>query len=313
VNLTSSRAFPYAVVSLAACTWGTWALVLRSVEARWSMSPATEATMTMAVITIVSGLAMVGDRTHQHAPWSARAWVVCSGFADALNVLLFFEAYRRTIAVSVLTHYLMPVFVAAAAPFVLREKLTARAALAIALSLAGLGAMVGPSITAASGHLVLVSALLGAGSAVFYATNVIANKFVAGSFSTNETLFWHGLVATPYLAAFVPPGAWASLAPRGVVVFGALAVFPGALAGMAFLWGLRRVPAAHASTLALLEPLVATLLGTIFLGERAGLGAFVGGPLILSGAVLVLGQPAVAPRGRALEGRGHSKNSDSAR
>jgi DME family drug/metabolite transporter len=302
VNLLASRALPYAVVALAACTWGTWAMVLRSVEARWAMPSAVEATVTMAVITLVSALAMVRDRTHRPASWKARAWVVCSGFADALNVLLFFAAYRHAIAVSVLTHYLMPVFVAAAAPFVLGEKMTARSALAIALSLSGLGVMVGPSITAASGHIVLVSALLGAGSAVFYATNVIANKFVAGSFSTNETLFWHGLVATPFLAAFVPPGAWATLDPRGVLVFGALAVFPGALAGMAFLWGLRRIPAAHASTLALLEPLVATLLGTIFLGEHAGFSVMIGGPLILMGAVLVLAQPA-APNEPASGGR----------
>ena len=36
-----------------------------------------------------------------------------------MNVLLFFAAYKLTIAVSVLTHYLTPIFVALAAPLLL--------------------------------------------------------------------------------------------------------------------------------------------------------------------------------------------------
>src|ERR1019366_1460725 len=139
-----------------------------------------------------------------------------------------------------------------------------------------------------AGAAVLESAALGAGSALFYASNVVANKFVAGAFSTSETMFWHGLVATPLLAAFVPHEAWAAADAHAVAFLSVASIGPGALAGLAFVWGLRRMPAAHASTLPLLEPLVAVVLGAVVFGEDLGARALAGGALILAGALTVM-------------------------
>jgi drug/metabolite transporter (DMT)-like permease len=221
------------------------------------------------------------------------AWL---GVGDALNVVLFFAAYKRTIAVAVLTHYLTPLFVAVTAPLVLRERLTARTATAVAISLLGLGLMLVPAKAGAPSAAVWASAAFGAGSAVFYASNIIVNKYVASAFSTNETMFWHGVVATPLLAALVPHAAWAAIDCHAVALLAAVAVGPGALGGIAFVWGLRRMPAAHASTLTLLEPLVSVALGAAVLGERLGIGALIGGAAILAGAAIVLVQRAGSVR-----------------
>ena len=286
-----SSALPYAAVALAACAWGTWGLVIRHTDAIGAMPTALESTIVMAVITAVTGLCALRDRVPRRAPWRARAWVAWLGVSDALNILLFFAAYKLTIAVSVLTHYLTPIFVAVAAPLVLRERMTARAAAAIATSFAGLALMLSPSVGGAGSASVWLSAVLGAGSAVFYASNVIVNKFVAADFSTSETMFWHGVVGTPFLAAFVPPSAWSAVDPRAAGFLALATIGPGALAGLAFVWGLRRMPAAHASTLTLLEPLVSILLGTALLGEWLGARAVGGGGLILAGAVVVMSAP----------------------
>jgi drug/metabolite transporter (DMT)-like permease len=287
----NSRALPYAAVALAACAWGTWGLVVRHTEAIGAMPTALESTIVMAVITVVTGVASLRDRVPGRAPWRARVWVAWLGVGDAFNILLFFAAYKLTIAVSVLTHYLTPIFVAVAAPLVLRERMTARAAAAIATSFAGLALMLSPSVGGAGSASVWLSAVLGAGSAVFYASNVIVNKFVAADFSTSETMFWHGVVGTPFLAAFVPPSAWSAVDPRAAGFLALATIGPGALAGLAFVWGLRRMPAAHASTLTLLEPLVSILLGTALLGEWLGARAVGGGGLILAGAVVVMSAP----------------------
>jgi drug/metabolite transporter (DMT)-like permease len=281
---------PYAAVALAACSWGTWALVLRRAEAISPMPTALESTIVMAVLTIVTGGMSLRDRLASRATWRARGWVAWLGVGDALNVLLFFAAYKITIAVSVLAHYLAPVFVALAAPFLLRERPTARTLGAIAVSLAGLAVMLAPSQSMPNAVAVKWSAALGAGSAVFYASNVIVNKFLIGSFSTSETMFWHGVVATPLLAAFVPLRAWAVADLRAVAFLAVAAIGPGALAGAAFVWGLRRMPAAHASTLTLLEPLIAVLVGAALFGERLGARSLVGGGLILGGALVVMTQ-----------------------
>jgi drug/metabolite transporter (DMT)-like permease len=252
------------------------------------MPTALESTIVMGVITLVTGVASLRDRIARPAPWRARAWVVWLGVADALNILLFFAAYKITISVSVLTHYLAPVFVAAMAPFALKEYFTLRSAAAVAASFAGLAVMLVPSRSSVEPAAVASSALLGAASALFYASNVVVNKFVAHAFSASETMFWHGVVATPLLAALVPPQAWSAVDAGAVGFLSAATVGPGALAGIAFVWGLRRIPAAHASTLTLLEPLVSVLLAAAVYGETLGPTVAAGGTLIAAGALIVM-------------------------
>jgi drug/metabolite transporter (DMT)-like permease len=283
------RLLPYAAVAFAACSWGTWALWLRRAEAMGPMPPALESAIVMAVITAGSGVTMVRDRSNKSSSWRARAWVLCLGVSDALNLLLFFAAYRIMISVSVLAHYLTPALVAVAAPVALRERVTPRTLFAVAISVAGLAAMVGRS-DAADPRLVWASAAMGAGSAVFYAMNVVVNKLVIDEFTTSEAVFWHGVVATAVLAAFVPAHAWRTVDPHAVLFLAAVALWPGALAGLLFLWALRRMPATHASTLTLLEPVVAVGVAAAVVGEVLDVRALVGGGMILGGSLLVITQ-----------------------
>jgi drug/metabolite transporter (DMT)-like permease len=283
-----ARLLPYLGVAAAACAWGTWGLVIRRTEAMAPMSTALESTIVMAIITLTTGLASLRDRKDVRAPWRARAWIAWLGVSDAMNVLLFFAAYKLTITVSVLTHYLTPIFVALAAPLVLRERMTLRSGLAVGISFAGLAAMLAPSGAQVPGTVVWTSAALGAGSAVFYASNVLVNKFVAASFSSSETMFWHGVVATPFLAAFVPLGAWRAVDLHAAGFLALATIGPGAFAGLAFVWGLRRMPAAHASTLTLLEPLVSIVLAASMLGEPLTPHVLLGGMLILAGSLVVM-------------------------
>jgi drug/metabolite transporter (DMT)-like permease len=272
--------------------WGTWPVIIRGTEKLGPLPTALQSMLVMVVITIVTGIASLRDRVGRRASWKARAWVAWLGVADAMNVLLFFAAYKITIGPAVLSHYLTPIFVALAAPLVLREKMTSRTLFAVIVSFAGLATMLAPSGGGADTVRIWSSAALGAGSAVFYASNVIVNKFVVDSFSTNETMFWHGVVATPLLAAFVPLHVWSHIAWRAVGALSVASIGPGALAGVAFVWGLRRMPAAHASTLTLLEPLVAIGLGAAMLDEELKLRGVAGGVLILAGSLLVMTQGA---------------------
>jgi drug/metabolite transporter (DMT)-like permease len=257
------------------------------------MPAALESSILMGVMGVVSGVLSLHDRGTRRAALRDWAWLAWLGVSDALNVLLFFAAYKLTITIAVLTHYLTPIFVAIAAPLVLRERLGGRTVIAVGVSLSGLALMLARSgVTAASDAW--TSAALGAGSAVFYASNVIGNKFIANAFSTSEAVFWHTVVAAPLLAAFVPRSAWGAIDPHAALFLAVASIGPGALAGLTFLWGLRRMPAAHASTLTLIEPLVAVLLGAAVFGEALGWRTIVGGGLILGGAVVVItqGQPA---------------------
>ncbi len=286
-----SRQVGYLLVAVAATAWGTWPLILRRV----AMPASLQAALMMIVLTVFSMPVMLKDRVPARATWSQWLGVAWLGVADALNVALFFAAYQRTsVAIAVLTHYLTPIFVALAAPAVLKERAHPRTTVAVAISFAGLVLLLQPW-GRGLGRSDVVGAALGAGSAVFYASNVLVNKRLAPAFSASELMFYHGFVAVPLLWLAVPSGALAGAAFSSVVVLVLGALGPGVTAGLLFVWGLRRVPASHASILTLLEPLVAVATAAVFLDQRLGSAQIVGGLLILAGSVTVIvGRPQVA-------------------
>jgi drug/metabolite transporter (DMT)-like permease len=278
----------YVFVAVAAIGWGLWPLVLRHAP----MAPELQSAIVMLVITIASAplVLLVKDRVEARADLRAWLGIVWLGIADSANVGLFFAAYQRTtVAVAVLTHYLTPIFVAVAAPIVLGERLGRRTAVAVAIAFTGLVLLLEPWRADLS-RSDLLGAALGAGSAVFYASNVVMNKRLSPFFSGSELMFFHGLVGVPLLWAFVPRGALSAAAavPHAfaAVVGGAVAI--GAIGGLLFVWGLRKIAASHASVLTLLEPLVAVTTAMIFLGQRIGPVPLGGGALILLGAGLVV-------------------------
>jgi drug/metabolite transporter (DMT)-like permease len=282
----------YVFVAMAAIGWGLWPLVLSHAP----MAPELQSAIVMLVITVVSAPLVFVLKDRVRAPAGLRAWlgIVWLGIADSANVGLFFAAYQRTsVAIAVLTHYLTPIFVALAAPLALGERLGRRTVVAVAIAFSGLVLLLEPWRADVS-RSDLLGAALGAGSALFYASNVIMNKRLAPVFSGSELMFFHGLVGVPLLWAFVLYGACAraralSAVPTsalGAVVGGSVVL--GALGGLLFVWGLRRVAASHASILTLLEPLVAVTTATIFLGQRIGPVPLGGGALILVGAGVVV-------------------------
>lgn len=282
-----AAAVGYAMVAIAASGWGTWPLILREAP----MPPAIQSAVMMAVLTLTSFPFVLRDRASAkatRAQWLALGWL---GVGDAMNVLLFFAAYAKTsVAVAVLTHYLTPVFVALAAPVFLHERSGARTFVSVAVASLGLALLLEPW-RAGFGARDVAGAALGAGSAVFYASNVMVNKRLAPAFSGSELMAYHGVVSTLILVFFIPMAELPRVPIGSMLVVAAGAAGPGALGGLLFVWGLRRIPASHASVLTLLEPFVAVVLAAMFLGQTISPWAVVGGALILGGAFLVVSAP----------------------
>ncbi|WP_229860390.1 EamA family transporter [Streptomyces litmocidini] len=92
-----------------------------------------------------------------------------------------------------------------------------------------------------------------------------------------------GLVVSPSLLV-APEGLFTV---RGAMLVGWLALGTTALGYLLFTRGVGRLSAATVGTLSLTEPLVATALGVVLLGERPGPLAVVGGVLLLGGLVAV--------------------------
>jgi drug/metabolite transporter (DMT)-like permease len=281
------------MVAGAASTWGLWPLILRRAERFGAISPELESAVALAALTVISGAAMLRDRSPRGLARPATAWLSLAwlGVSDALNVVFYFRAIQTTtVAVAVLTHYLTPLFVALGAPLFLRERVTRRTYAAVVVAFFGLVLLLEPwGVGAqAAGSRMLVGAAFGAASALFYASNVLFNKRLVPYFTGSELACYHGAVAVPIIVALTPVAAWSAVDARAWPWLLSGAIGPGALAGLVFVWGLRRVPAAHASALTLLEPFVAVMVGIAVFQETPTAIGLIGAAMILIGAALVV-------------------------
>jgi drug/metabolite transporter, DME family len=290
-----SRALPMITpahlrVALAATLWGTWSLFLRpaAIDPRWSSA------IMLTVVTLAGApfLLRRGARgPSEGPPRTAREWwaIVALGVFDAGNAALFFAAMSVTnIAIAVLSHYLAPVFVAAAAPVVLRTPRARRAVPLTFLALCGLALVLERALRSESAGRPVLGALLGAGSAVFYATNVMITKRVGPRFTAEEQLVYHAALSALIIAIFAI-ALRAPLPPlRGVLWVASGSVLAGAIAGLLFLQGLKAIRAEHAGILTFLEPITAVVVAWIAYGERPGVAAAIGGAMVLfAGAVAI--------------------------
>ena len=292
-------ALPYLQVALAATAWGTWSLFLRpaAVDARWSSA------IMLGVVAVVCApllLRRAARGPGSGPPRRLGEWgsIALLGVFDALNASLFFAAMAETtVAIAVLSHYLAPLLVALSAPSALGTPRDRRAVPLATLAGLGLALVLEPwRFGAHAAGRPLLGALLGAGSAIFYAANVLLTKRMRDRFTAEEQLVWHSVLSTVLLVA----AALALHAPlpsanglRTVAIAGAVI---GASAGLLFLYGLRRIPAEHAGMLTFLEPLTAVVVAWLAWGERPGALALVGALLVVtSGALAIRTGDARAP------------------
>ncbi len=276
----------YARVALAASLWGTWSLFFRPAERIQRIAPALEAFIVFAVILIAVAPGAWRDRPARYR--GPRAWgaILALGVGDAFNALLFFWAMQKaSLAVAVLSHYLAPVLIATSAPWVLGERLRRETALALTVALGGLVLLLEPWHAASRGAL--VGALLGGGSAVFYAANILITKRIQHLFSPREILAWHMPVSLTVLAVCMPAGGFSiTLVPLALVAAAALLI--GAVAGVLFLSGLVCVDASRAAVLTLLEPTVAVFIGALVWREPLALPQLLGAALVIGGTATVM-------------------------
>jgi RarD protein len=202
-------------------------------------------------------------------------WVM---FMKALNNLSIGDAEFIT--------YLAPVLVAILAPLVLKEKLEGTTVIALLLALAGMYfiALTGPSGEGGIKGAGIIYALI---AAVSYAVLLIILKILREDTPTLTITFYQTAVNAILLFPFcvfryfpVSTRGWVSLIILGTVHT--------ALAGLVYIYAVKKVKAQHVGIIAYLEPLSAVIFGAIFLGENPGWQDLVGGLLIIAAGAIVL-------------------------
>ncbi len=278
-----------AAVAGAAASWGAWSLFLRPAEL-----PAATAG---AIVFVVMGVAALPAALRAKAiAWDRRrrALLAANAALDAANLLTFFAAMQHTtVAIAVLTHYLAPVLVAVAAPWVDRRR-TPGAFGAALLAVAGLTLVLEPWHTDGGA---LLGGALGLASAFAYAGNVFVVRRLSTAIGPARTISYHSLGAAALMLPFaLVAGGDPSLGGTAWLALGAITI--GAATGAIFVWGVAHVPSATAALLCYLEPLVAVAIGALIWHEPMGRFAAIGAALVLASGLYVARTSARAPAPR---------------
>jgi drug/metabolite transporter (DMT)-like permease len=220
-------------------------------------------------------------------------------FGVALVQLFYFLAiHRLQIGVSLLIQYLGPLLVAAFAHFVLKERVRRRLWLALAFALGGLTLVVdlwrGVSLDGLGVFFSLCSAVTFAGYLLF-AERAVGRRDPVSLLCYGflfASAFW-AVVQPWWTFPFDVPGRtvsllgnlshlhlpiWALMA--WMVVLGTIVPF------FLIVGSMRHITATRAGILAMVEPVVASLVAYGWLDERLGATQLVGGAVVLCGIVL---------------------------
>ena len=248
----------------------------------------------------IGGAVLIGIARHagQRIPASIpRGLLLLAGVLTGIYQLAFFAGLDKAgVAVgTVVTIGSAPALAGLIAMLVGQGRPTARWGVATASAVCGVVLLAGPAggVDPVGIALALLSALGYAGYTV--TVKSLIDRGAPGGAAIAWAFGIGGLLLLPALL-LTSPG-WI-VTPAGVLTALYLGVVPTALAYVLFVRGLGRLSAATVTTLVLAEPLVATLLGVVVLGERLAVSAVIGCGLVLAGLV-VLAAGAQAPRATA--------------
>lgn len=238
------------------------------------------------------------------APVASRDFPAIGGFA-LVGVSLFYLSFFRAVetggaALAAILLYTAPVWVALAARVWLREQLTTRKMIAIALSLAGVG-LVAAGGGGAERHRIGMAAIAwGLTSGVAYASYYLFGKRYFQRYEPARVFALAmpiGAAALLPFVEFAAKPAWAWL----LLLF--IATVPTYGAYLLYAAGLARTEATRAATIATIEPLAAALLAMAVWGESLHPTGYAGAVLIVGGVLVTLPRASGAPRAAAASPR----------
>ncbi|MCU1463538.1 MAG: hypothetical protein JWO37_3613 [Acidimicrobiales bacterium] len=274
---------PYAILLVVCSGWGTIGLVVRS--AHMPATPIACSRIWIAAVGLGVVLWLRRDRVAGPPLFSVhRGRLVAAGMILAFHWTTFIGALQRApIGTVVLIVFLAPVGVAAAAPRVLGERLTAATMVALAIAVVGFALVAAPGARAAGGTGFALALAAGASMIVL----VLVSKPLAEVYGGLRLALGEFAVAGVVL---IPVGLFATWGPARatwlwVVVLGLVHT---ALGVSLYLAALAKVPATHAAILGYLEPAGAVLSGWLVLDEHLGGVELAGGALIVLAGWMVV-------------------------
>jgi drug/metabolite transporter (DMT)-like permease len=209
------------------------------------------------------------------------------GVLYTLQSLTFFSSVQYIpTSMAALLLYTFPVFVSILSYFVEKEALRKKTIAAMAISLLGLGMVLGLSF----GGIQPIGVVLALSAALFYSVYIVAGNRVVKGLSPYVTSAYISLFAalSTFVIAQKDGGIDLSFGWQGWWAIAGIVVFSTVVAISFFFRGLQLIGSTKSSVLSTLEPVVTFACSALLLGESFQWLQLVGGCAVLMGAVLIV-------------------------
>jgi len=212
-----------------------------------------------------------------------------SGGCIGLNWVLLFESYNyTTVATATLCYYMAPLFVVIASPFVLKERLTVKKSVCIAVALLGMVFVSGVLETGIPSFTDMRGILLGLGAAILYATVILLNtkiKEISAYDKTVVQLASAAAVMIPY-CLIAESGSPLAFTPTTVILLLVVGIVHTGISYALYFGAMHSIPAQTTAIFSYTDPIIAVILSATLLKEPFTVYSAIGAVLVL-GAALV--------------------------
>ena len=247
-----------------------------------------------SVLTIILVLALRRQKPDWDDIKRNIGWLIMSSVFMCCNWVCQFEAFKyTTIAVSTLCYYMQPVFYILAAAIVIKEKLSPRKLVCVAIAFCG---MIFVSGVLQTGLYLseLKGVLFGIAGGFFYAMVVLINKYMKDISPVNTTIVQMALVSVimlPYSAATGGLAA-ARITTVGIICLIVLGALHTGIGYIIYFDAVNKLPAQTVGILSYIDPVEAVLLSAFFLREPMTIWTVIGAVMILGAAAYSEREPA---------------------
>lgn len=215
--------------------------------------------------------------------------LLISGGFIGLNWVLLFESYNYTsVAVATLCYYMAPIFVMIVSPFLLKERLTAKKAICVAVALIGMVFVSGVLDGGISDVSEFKGVLFGLGAAALYASVVMMNQKLREVPTYDKTIMQLGAAAVvliPYLL-LTEDFSVIVLSPLIVLMLIIVGIVHTGIAYAMYFGSMNDLKAQTVALFSYIDPIVAIILSALFLKEPMTIYSAIGAVLVL-GATMI--------------------------
>ena len=240
------------------------------------------------VLIILAILALRGQKPDTEAIRRNAGWLLLSSTFMCVNWICQFEAFRyTTIATATLCYYMQPVFYILAGAIVLREKLSPKKLICVAVAFGG---MVLVSGVLQTGFRIseLKGAMFGVAGGFFYAMVVLINKYMKDISPVDTTIMQLALVSVIMLPYSAATGAFSevTVTTTGIICLLVLGFLHTGIGYIIYFDAVNKLPAQTVGILSYIDPVEAVLLSAFFLKEPVTVHTVIGAILILGAAAV---------------------------